>query len=376
MSAASTDLAWNNWSPAGVEVLRQASVPAHGLRLSVVVPNYNTAAFVPDAITSILAQSMPELELIVVDDGSRDDSLERILACPDPRLTLVRQPNRGLAGARNTGIVYSRADLIGFCDSDDVWHPDKAARQLALMDGDAGIGLTFSHSMYLTEEGSPTGQLLVSRCGRPGVRDLIARNHIGNGSTPIVRRACFRRAGLFDEDLAAGCEDFEMWVRIACLSRLEIRLVPEVLTGYRIRWSSGSMTFDRFLEGHYLAVERLRSYVPGFTDRDARRSRAEHLRIASRKAFSAGETDLSRAYLLRALRACPSLALQDPRALGMVALHVASLPLPRSLRQRIYEAATRTLARAQARFVEASKESFAFPSAGPAVAHGGSVATR
>jgi len=376
MSAASCYRSLTDWNPAGVEVLRQATVPAHGLRLSVVVPNYDTAAFVPDAIASILAQSMPDLELIVVDDGSRDDSVARILAYPDPRLTLVRQPNRGLAGARNTGIAHSRADLIGFCDSDDVWHPDKAARQLAVMDRAPGIGLTFSHSMYLTEEGEPTGQLLVSRCARPGIRDLIARNHIGNGSTPIVRHACFEQAGLFDEDLAAGCEDFEMWVRIACLSTLEIQLVPEVLTGYRIRWSSGSMTFDRFLSGHYLAVERLRSYVPGFTDCEARRSRAEHLRIASRKAFSAGETELSRTYLLRALRACPSLVLRDVRALGMVALHLVSLPLPHAFRQRIYDAATRSLARTQARFVEASKESFAFPPAGPAVAHGGTAAAR
>lgn len=361
------------WSPDGVELLRQATQPSRGVRLSVVVPNFDTAAFVPDAIASILAQTMPDLELVVVDDGSNDDSLQRILACTDPRLTVVRQRNRGLAGARNTGIVHSRASTIGFCDSDDVWHPEKAARQLAVMDREPDVGLTFSHSMYLTQEGEPTGQLLLSRCAQPTVRDLIARNHVGNGSTPVVRRACFARAGLFDEDLAAGCEDFEMWVRIACLSGMTVRLVPEVLTGYRIRWSSGSMTFDRFLSGHHLAIERVRSYVPGFTERNARRSNAEHLRIASRKAFSAGRPDLSREYLLRALRTYPSLVLRDVRALGMVALHAASLPVPGALRQRVYDAAIRGLTRAQSRFVAASKEPFAFPGAPSAAAHGGSA---
>src|SRR5262245_38901577 len=144
----------------GVTILRASTVPAESLRLSVVVPNYNTGAFVGEAIRSILEQTMPDLEVIVVDDGSTDESIAKILAVEDPRLTCVRQPNRGLAGARNTGILLARAPLVGFCDGDDLWYPAKAERQLAVMEEDAKIGLTFSYSEYWTEAGEPTGQLL------------------------------------------------------------------------------------------------------------------------------------------------------------------------------------------------------------------------
>src|SRR5262245_27808737 len=144
----------------GVAIHRAATVPHDSLRLSVVVPNYNTGAFVVDAIRSILEQTMPDLEVIVVDDGSTDDSVAKILAVQDPRLTCVRQPNRGLAGARNTGILLARAPFVGFCDGDDLWYPTKAERQLAVMEEDAKIGLTFSYSEYWTEAGEPTGQLL------------------------------------------------------------------------------------------------------------------------------------------------------------------------------------------------------------------------
>src|SRR5262245_45487096 len=105
-------------------IVRQASCP--DVRLSVVVPCYNVGALARAAIESVLAQTMPALEVIAVDDGSTDDTLRHILRVEDPRLTCVTQANRGLAGARNTGIRHARAPLIGFCDGDDVWFPAKA----------------------------------------------------------------------------------------------------------------------------------------------------------------------------------------------------------------------------------------------------------
>src|SRR5262249_51904805 len=162
---------------------------------------------------------------------------------------------------------------------------------------------------YLTEAGERTGQLLVSRCRRPTARHLIRRNHVGNGSTPVVRQACFELAGPFDENLAAGSEDAEMWVRLTSLTPYGCELIPRVLTGYRMRASSSSMTFERFLQGHRTSLERFKTYVPGFSVRQARRSHAEFLRIVSRKAASGGDLELSRAYLVKALREWPCLPL-------------------------------------------------------------------
>jgi glycosyltransferase involved in cell wall biosynthesis len=222
------------------EWLRAASIPPWAVGVSVVIPNFNTGRVVTGAIRSALQQTYSAIEVLVVDDGSTDDSLDRILDITDDRLTCVRQPNGGLSAARNTGIRLARGRYIAFLDSDDLWSPAKLARHLAVMEEDPSIGVTFCHSAYLAESGAPTGEL-VPRSEQSDSGHVIKRNHIGNGSTAVVRRECFQHAGLFDEALHSG-EDWELWVRVAALSRLSFRLIPEVLTGYRVRPGSLNVT--------------------------------------------------------------------------------------------------------------------------------------
>jgi glycosyltransferase involved in cell wall biosynthesis len=323
--------------PRELTVLRRAAVPAHRLRLSVVVPSYNTARWVRDTLASLCAQTVREIEVVVIDDGSRDDSLAVLAGVDDPRLTVAVQANRGLAGSRNSGLLLARAPVVGFCDADDLWFARKAERHLALLDADPRVGLTFSWSAYLDEAGACTGQYLLSRCRAPSALDLVRRNHVGNGSTVVARRDVFARAGLFDESLGS-CEDFEMWVRVAACSGYGVRLLPAVLTGYRVRAGSMSTTYDDFVRGYARALERFRRYVPDFTPRDAARSYAECLRIASRKAFSSGQVAVSRALFAEAVRRAPSLPLCDWRAFGMLALHLGAWPLPPAGQARFYRA--------------------------------------
>jgi len=325
----------------GARLLRAASVPASAVRLSVVVPGRDTAPYVAAAVGSLLAQTMGALEVIVVDDGSTDDGVARVLALDDPRLAVVAQPPRGLPAARNAGLAVARGEYVGFCDSDDLWFPAKAARHLAVMDADPGIGLTYSWSEYLTASGAPTGRVLLSRADEPDARSLARRNHVGNGSTPVVRRAAFAMAGSFDERFVCNFEDLEMWVRIAARTPFRVRRIAAVLTGYRVRPGSLSTSFDGFLAAARLAAERFRAYVPGYTARDAARTYAEALRIASRKAFALGDVERSRRYLLAALATSPGLLVSDARALAMAALHLAALALPRGGRPRAYAAALR-----------------------------------
>ncbi|MGD9763484.1 MAG: glycosyltransferase family 2 protein [Candidatus Binatia bacterium] len=323
--------------PRPLTILRRARVPASEVRLSVVVPSYDTAAFVRQTLDALFAQTVRDIEVIAVDDGSRDASLAVLAEIEEPRLTVVAQPNRGLAGARNTGVLLARGAAVGFCDADDLWYPRKAERHLAVLAAEPDVGLTFSYSAYIDERGARTGQYLISRCARPSARDLIRRNHVGNGSTVVARRAVFTRAGLFDESIGS-CEDFEMWVRAAACSGYGARLLPEVLTAYRVRSGSMSTTYDDFVRGYARALGRFRTYVPGFTAAEAARSYAEGLRIASRKAFSHGDVDTSRRLLAAALRAAPTLPVRDLRALGMVALHAGAWPLPPGGRTRLYRA--------------------------------------
>jgi hypothetical protein len=323
-------------------VVRQSTVSAGSLRLSVVVPCYNVGALCVEAVQSILRQTMQALEVVVVDDGSSDDTLTRLLAIDDVRLTCITQSNRGLAGARNTGVRHARAAFVGFCDGDDIWHAEKAERHLAVMERDSSIGLTFSYSAYLDEAGVPTGQLLVSRCSSPTAHDLVIRNHVGNGSTPIVRKECFDRAGVFDESLRS-CEDVEMWVRLCVRTPFTLRLIAEPLTGYRVRRGSLTVSFDNFLAASRLAAQRFQQHVPGVTPRVIARGYAETLRIASRKAFSNGQVPLSRSLFLQALRQTPDLMLRDTRALGMGLLHLMALPLPPRWQTLPYRALRRVM---------------------------------
>ncbi len=331
-------------------VVRRADVDVAALRLSVVVPCYNLGRLAAEAVASVLGQSLAALEVIAVDDGSTDDTLRHLLAIDDSRLSVVTQANRGLAAARNTGIRHARAGLIGFCDGDDLWCVEKAAKQVQVMDADPIIGLTFSYSAYLDERGRPSGQLLVSRCRRPTTRDLVRRNHIGNGSTPIVRRECFALAGLFDESLRS-CEDAEMWTRLSVRTPYALRCVREPLTGYRVRPASQMHTFETYIAGSRDYLERYLTYVPGYTRRQAARTYALHLRVLSRKAFSGGQIALSRAILREAMRHSPSIVVSDLRAFAMLALHAAALVLPARLRTLPYQVGRRALRRAYARTI-------------------------
>jgi glycosyltransferase involved in cell wall biosynthesis len=317
-------------------VLRQASVDRAQVKLSVVIPNYNTSTFVLAAIESALNQTMKELEVIVVDDGSSDDSVARILSVSDPRLTCVHQTNHGLAAARNTGLAFARGEYVGFLDSDDIWMPLKASRHLAQMESNPDLGLTFSYSEYITEAGASTGQLLISRCANPTARDLALRNHVGNGSTPIARLVCFAIAGGFDETLR-NCEDLEMWVRLASRTSFKVQLIPEVLIGYRVRAGSLTLTFDAFLADAKKAVDKcLACGIPGFSEKDARRALAELYRISSRKALSNGQRAVSRKLLISAIQLSPALFARDLRAAGLLGLHVLLLPLPERVGKSLY----------------------------------------
>jgi glycosyltransferase involved in cell wall biosynthesis len=324
------------------EMLRTATVPSSQVTLSVVIPSFNTADFIVAAVESVLKQTYRHLEVIVVDDDSSDDSIDRLLTINDMRLTCVRQANRGLAGARNTGLLLARGTLVGLLDADDIWFREKAAMHVSAMSEDLNLGVTFSHSAYLDEAGNLTGQLLISSCSRPTVKDLIARNHVGNGSTPVIRRAILESAGLFDESVKS-CEEWELWVRMAARTRCGFLLIPAVLTGYRVRSGSLSGSYDHFIEHGELAVEKFREYVPGFSDAQANRAKSQNCRIASRKALSAGQIALSRTLLLRAIQQYPLLVVRDVRAAGLAIIHLISLPFPDSWGVRIYRAVRRLM---------------------------------
>jgi glycosyltransferase involved in cell wall biosynthesis len=174
-------------------------------RISVVMPAYNSAAFIHRAIKSVWAQTYTPLELIVVDDGSIDDTAQAAAAV-DPRTKVIRQPNGGPGSARNRGAKESTGDWIAFLDADDAWRPNKLERQLPHLQRDE-VDVVFSQVVDPLDEWTPKSELNF---------DLLwHQNYIGL-STSVVRRKTFESVDGFDEDRAIlGIEDYNLWLRMA-----------------------------------------------------------------------------------------------------------------------------------------------------------------
>jgi glycosyltransferase involved in cell wall biosynthesis len=184
--------------------------------VSVIIPVYRGERFLAQAIESALAQTYRDIELIVVDDGSPDRSEESIAAhFGDPRLTYIRQDNRGVAAARNHGIRASAGQLIAFLDQDDVWLPDKLGRQVAALADHPAAMLVHGYQAYIDATGAriPYAADWVADLEGACFRDLFLRNRIGI-LTAVVRRECFDAVGPFNESIP-GADDYELWLRIA-----------------------------------------------------------------------------------------------------------------------------------------------------------------
>jgi glycosyltransferase involved in cell wall biosynthesis len=175
-----------------------ASRPA----VSAIVTCYNSAATISRAIDSIRVQSMPDLEIVVVDDASVDDTTSIVDAIPDPRIRLIRnETNRGIGGAKNAGVAASRGRHIAFLDSDDTWVPEKLAVQMqALARHDSGAPLSFA-AFWVHRSGSNTTVLRCPHRYSTWLSSLLMGETFSLGSTLLATRECFDTVGPFRESL-------------------------------------------------------------------------------------------------------------------------------------------------------------------------------
>lgn len=224
------------------------------LSVSVVVPAYNAAPYIGEAITSVLCQTEPDLECIVVDDGSTDDTVAVVKAFTDPRIRLIRQPNQGLAGARNVAIRAALGEFVALLDADDRWEPTFLTATLETMRTRPEAGATYCGFAYMDGRGHPTG-VVRHRIVPPDAvhRELLLGNWM-SACAVVVRRAWYAKAGGFDTDLRA-CEDTDMWLR---LSKLGCRFVgtDAVLVWYRRTGTSMSDDPDRMAKARLRVLEK------------------------------------------------------------------------------------------------------------------------
>ncbi|AHF85159.1 glycosyl transferase [Rhizobium leguminosarum bv. trifolii WSM1689] len=236
--------------------------------ISVVIPAYNAEKTLLETLTSVSKQSYDKLEILVVDDGSRDGTfdLAQDYGRSDRRVRVLRQENGGVARARNHGIREAHGLYIAPVDADDIWHPEKIELQLqAVRKLPDGHGVAYNWYAAIDENGVIFGH------SRPVMHEgnifepLLRENFIGNGSTPLMPRAELLRCGGYDAGLrdngAEGCEDLKLYLALA--ETLPFALVPDFLTGYRFTRGNMSSNAYRMLKSHALVMAPIIARYPG-----------------------------------------------------------------------------------------------------------------
>lgn len=224
--------------------------------VSIVTPCFNAEHTLARTLDSVLAQTFADYEWIVVNDGSTDRSREVLEGYAQRfggRLVVVDQPNSGQTVAKNTGLARARGEFIAFLDADDLWHPEKLARQVALMQARPELGLVYSQGHYIDPEDRTLGPLDSSDAYRGQCfTQLLLKNDIV-ASSVMVRRSALDAVGHFDPELRA-CENWELWTRIA--HRFPIDRVEERLTLYRQHPNNMSRNLGKMRTYRLMTVQK------------------------------------------------------------------------------------------------------------------------
>ncbi len=235
--------------------------------VTVVIPAYNAAATLDETLRSVRAQTWQALEILVVDDGSRDATpgiVERH-ARVDARVRLLCQSNAGVAAARNHGIQAARGDYVAPVDADDLWHPAKIERQLqALWAQGPDCALAYTWFAQLDEEGRVVSTAYQPEAEGAVFPEMCRGNLIGNGSSTLMRRDAVLAVGGYDPSLRArqaeGCEDYRLYLQLA--ERHRFALVRAHLTGYRQTAAAMSGDFRRMLRSFDIVTAEVRARHP------------------------------------------------------------------------------------------------------------------
>lgn len=224
--------------------------------VSVIIPCYNQACFLPDAIASLLKQSLQNWECIIVNDGSKDNTADvaEKLASTDNRISVINQANKGLSGARNSGLTAAKGEMLQFLDADDILEPDKLKIQAEFLHANPSIDVIFGDARYFSTENpelrsygpyaiDKTKAWIPELWHAQGtlLEKLLIRN-LFPVNCPLVRNTVFKQVGNWNEDLEA-LEDWEFWFRCAAANiKIEFLNTPNTLA--LIRMHSASMTND------------------------------------------------------------------------------------------------------------------------------------
>jgi glycosyltransferase involved in cell wall biosynthesis len=302
--------------------------------VSVIITAYNYGRYLAGAVESVLAQTFAHFEVIVVDDGSTDDTAAEIRPyLGERRLRYYRTDHVGQAAAKNFGIRCSRAPLVAFLDADDLWLPHKLQRQLALLRANPAVGVVYTRRLLIDPEGRQL-EYRQPKLYRGAVLNQIFHRNFVCFSSSLVRQAVFDEAGFFNEDLDLAV-DYDLWLRVA--QRYRFDYVDEPLVKYR----TGHANLSSRAEERLVIVDQImRCFLERrggwqlLDPKRVRRARAEiYFSIGLLRRFRSRLAALP--WYVRALALSPGW--------GLAWQGLASLPLPEAIRRLLRRALGRPI---------------------------------
>jgi hypothetical protein len=243
--------------------------------VTVIVPIYGVEGFIASTIETVLNQTYQNFELLLIDDGSPDRSIEICRTFNDSRIRILQQQNRGPAAARNLGIQAAKGDYIALLDGDDLWLPDKLEKHVQHLESSPQVGVSFCRSAFIDEQSQPLGIFQITKLNNISILDLMCRTPIGNGSVPVFRKATFEAIAA-QGDFGFGAEtyyfnpdrrlhpseDVECWLRVALTTEWKIEGIPEPLTLYRVTSGSCSAKLLKKLNSWEFMLQDVARYAP------------------------------------------------------------------------------------------------------------------
>lgn len=277
------------------------------LRVSVIIPAYNRANYLPLALQSILDQSRVPDEIIVIDDGSSDGTSELAQAY-EPRVRYFSQDHRGVAAARNLGLAVAQGDVIAWLDADDLWEPNFLATTLSILEEQPAVWGVYTGSILIDADGNKLTQSNIKSVSPADLYPALIDGDLVIVTPGIVlRKNCFTEVGTFDAQLAM-CEDYDMWLRIAHVTRLVG--VPRPLVRIRVHDSNTHRDSTAFF--HFLCQVGKKQFGPAECEPETwpeykRRFYAHIYRVNAIRLMQEAQDRASWLYLSQAVRTWPKI---------------------------------------------------------------------
>jgi glycosyltransferase involved in cell wall biosynthesis len=250
-------------------------------KVSIIIPVYKAEEYIALTVQSVLDQTYDNFEILIIDDGSPDRSVEICKQFTDPRIQIISQKNQGVSAARNKGIQIAQGEFIAFLDADDLWFINKLAAHVRHLSINPNLGMSFARVEFMNFDGQRTGQI-----SNPPLRNITSKkfyeeNLAVTPSNAVIRKVALEQVGGFEKDLS-GFEDVELFLRIVCHG-WQVEGINQVLTVYRTSNHGISAQLYKMEEEWNLLNQKIEVYAPKLVKLNYNYAKAILLRYLARR---------------------------------------------------------------------------------------------